>query len=114
MTVLQLQKLILGPLGLFVIMTLSSFVNGLKQLVTARMQGTTEITLRTYLGKYWPETLTAVIGNILAFAVLVATDQLNFASALGIGYGINSAADLIRSGGRSASLSQSPNEDPKV
>jgi hypothetical protein len=98
----ELKALLQTPAALFLVMLLGSLVNGLKQLTAARQSGTT-VTLGSYW-MHWPETTATLLANVLAFATLVITDQLNFASALGIGFAANSAADLLRSGGRSAAL----------
>lgn len=98
-TAAELKELLGTPVALLLIMYLASLANGVKQIIVARQSGG-EVTLGAYI-KYWPETIGTVIGNTIAFIVLVLTDQLNFASALGIGYGVNSAVDLFRSGGRS-------------
>lgn len=102
MTAEALKQLLATPVALFVVMLLGSLANGLKQLATAKQSGTSASFL-SYLG-HWPETLATVILNALAFATLLTTDQLNFASALGIGFAANSASDLLRAGGRSAAL----------
>lgn len=65
---------------------------------------------------YWsyiPETMGALVANIIAFVVLVLTDQLNFASALGVGYGANSLIDLLPKG-RSYALKQTPDDPSKI
>lgn len=98
-TAQELKELLGTPVALLLLMYAASLANAIKQIIVARQAGG-DVTLGAYL-KYWPETVGAVIGNTIAFAVLVLTDQLNFASALGIGYGVNSAVDLIRTGGRS-------------
>ncbi|HYE70611.1 MAG TPA: hypothetical protein VD932_03710 [Aquabacterium sp.] len=94
MTPDELKTLLSTPLALFVVMLLGSLGSALKQV-----KGT-DTSLGSYFA-HWPETLSALIANVLAFGMLVVTDSLNFASALGIGYVANSAADLIRAGGRS-------------
>ena len=99
MTAEALKELLQTPLALFVVMLLGSLASALKQV-----KGT-ETSLGSYL-THLPETLGALISNVLGFGVLVVTDQLNFASALGIGYVANSAIDLIRTGGRSDVVAQ--------
>lgn len=98
----DLKEQLNTPIALFILMLLGSLLSGLQQIVDSRRQGG-DTTFATYFGKV-PELLTAVILNVLAFATLIATDQLNFASALGIGVTANMAADLVRGQGRSASL----------
>jgi hypothetical protein len=90
------------PWMLFGVMLLGTLLSGLQQIVDSRRQGG-DVTVGSYFGKI-PELLTAVILNVLAFATLIATDQLNFASALGIGVTANMAADLVRGQGRSSTL----------
>lgn len=94
MTPDELKTLLSTPLALFAVMLLGSLGSALKQL-----KGT-DTSLGSYLS-HLPETLSALIANALAFGLLVVSDSLNFGSALGIGYVANSAADLIRNGGRS-------------
>ena len=67
---------------------------------------------------HWPDAMATLIGNGLAFVVLIVTDSLNFFSALGIGYGVNSLTDLLP-GKRSDELLQSsvqpsPTQSKKV
>src|SRR5688572_1204010 len=94
MTPDELKTLLSTPLALFLVMLLGSLGSALKQLKA------TDTSLGSYLS-HLPETLSALIANALAFGLLVVSDSLNFGSALGIGYVANSAADLIRNGGRS-------------
>lgn len=99
----ELKELLNAPYGLLALMFAASFVSGVKSILVARANGS-QMSLGAYLG-YLPQTLVAVVGNLIAFAVLVLTDQLNFASALGIGYGINSATDLfLPKSGRSGEI----------
>lgn len=98
----ELKVLLSTPAALFLVMLLGSLTNMLKQISDAKKNGAST-SLGSYLA-HWPETAGTIITNALGFLTLVVTDQLNFASALGIGYAANSAADLLRSGGRSASL----------
>lgn len=102
MTADELKTLLSTPAALFLVMLLGSLASMLKQLSDARKNGS-GASLGSYLA-HLPETAGTVITNALGFLTLVVTDQLNFASALGIGYAANSAADLLRTGGRSASL----------
>lgn len=100
-----------SPAALFILMTLASMSNGLKQLLVLRQTGT-PMSFGQYLS-YWPETVAMVIANLIAFAVLILTDQLNFASALGVGYGTNSLVDLLP-GKRSLVLKSTPDDPAKV
>lgn len=104
MTAEELKMLLSTPAALFFVMLFGSLASMLKQISDAKKNGT-DASLGSYLA-HWPETAGTIITNALGFLTLVVTDQLNFASALGIGYAANSAADLLRSGGRSASLNR--------
>lgn len=112
MTTETLKHLLEHPLILLAAMYIATALSAVKQIVSARRDGIVVPTCVEYFGKYWPETLTAILGNGLAFATLIATDTLNLASALGIGYATNSLADLLRSGGRSATMSGKPDPGP--
>lgn len=100
----QLKHFLEGPIPLLGVMLFASSLNMLKQIVDARRNGST-MSCSEYLG-HWPETLTTLAGNVLVFGVLVMSDQLNFASAIATGYGLNSLADMVRPGGRSAALAK--------
>lgn len=106
-----LKALLSTPLALLVVMLIASTVNGIKQLNTAKKSGS-DMTFATYLS-YMPDTAATLLGNVIAFAALILSDQLNFASALGIGYGINSLTDLLP-GKRSDALAAStdPTDSP--
>lgn len=104
----DLKHILENPLVLLAAMYIATALSAVKQIVAARRDGIEVPTCVQYFSKYWPETLTAVLGNALAFATLIATDTLNLASALGIGYATNSLADLLRSGGRSATMAGKP------
>ena len=106
-----LKHLLGQPAALFGVMLLASLLNGMKQIKQARDAGG-DVTLKAYL-RFWPETVGAVAGNVIAFLVLVVSDQLNFASALGIGYGVNSAADFLRPGGRSDAVANKTDSNEK-
>lgn len=100
-----------SPFALFMLMMLASLSNGLKQLMVLRQTGT-PMSFTSYLG-YLPETIAMFLANGIAFVVLILTDQLNFASALGIGYGTNSLVDLLP-GRRSAVLKNTPDDPAKM
>lgn len=105
MTPDELKTLLSTPVALFVVMLLGSLASVLKQIGDAKKNGS-EVTIGSYLA-HLPETASALILNVLGFLTLVVTDQLNFASALGVGFASNSAADLIRTGGRSFTVGNS-------
>lgn len=111
MTIANLQHLFGSHIGLFFLMMAASLSNGLKQLGVIHQSGT-PMTFGKYLS-YLPETFTMIVANVIAYVVLVLTDQLNFASALGIGYGTNSLVDLLP-GKRSMDLKSTPDDPAKV
>lgn len=111
MTSQQLQAFLSSPFGMFIIMLMASFVNGMKQLAVTKQ--TSNAMPWWQYWTYIPETLTVVIGNALAFLILFQTGQLNFASAIAVGYGANSLADLIPRG-RSYALKQAPDDLTKM
>lgn len=82
-----------APLSLFVLMVLASLTQGLTALGAAKRQGST-MTFAEYF-TYWPEAAATIVLNIISFAVLILTDQLNFASALGIGFGVSNVVDVL-------------------
>lgn len=91
------------PLILFGVMLVASAINGLKQMRTARQAGG-----GMSFVEYWshlPDTMATLLGNVLAFGGLILFDQLNFAAALGIGYGVNSITDMLP-GARSVALAE--------
>lgn len=102
LTAEELKALLETPVVLAIIMLIGSAVNGLTQLAKARQNGTA-VSIGSYLA-HWPELLATLGGNVLAFLTLIATDSLNYASALGIGFMANSVSDLMRAGGRSGAL----------
>ena len=94
------------PVALFAIMLLASLGSAFAQIVKAARAGQQGASLGVYFGKYWPETLIMLGLNAGAFATLLMSDQLNFGSAIGIGYASNSLADVFRADGRSAELAK--------
>lgn len=107
MTADTLRAYLGSPEGLFIMMLLASFANGMKQITVVR-QTSAVMTCWAYWS-HVPETLTVIVGNVIAFAILLLTDQLNYASALAVGYGANSLADLIPRG-RSYALKLAPDK----
>lgn len=100
----ELKEMFDSPMALFLAMLLGSAVSMLNQLGRAKRDGAA-VTLGQYLS-HWPELLAALLNNVLAWVVLLMTDQLNFASAVGIGFAANSLADQYRSkgGGRAKEI----------
>jgi len=102
MTAEQLKLILSSPLALFLLMYVGSAVSALKQIVAAR-RGGVDLKCSEYIA-HWPETLVVIFSNLLAFAVLIETNTLNLVSALSVGYGLNSLADLLQREGRSSSV----------
>lgn len=88
-----------SPVVLYVLMLLGSLASALKQWSVARMSGS-KLSIGNYLS-YLQEGVTTIIVNTLSFAALIYADQLNFVSAIGIGYMTNSLSDLLPTGTRS-------------
>lgn len=112
MTVESVKTFLSSPGALFVMMILASVANGSKQLAVIRQTGQPISSI-----DYWahlPETLATFFSNVMAFSLLLMTDQLNFASALSVGYGLNSLSDLLTKGGRSYTLKSTPDDPSKV
>ena len=115
MTDTLLKAELTKPLGLFFLMLLASVCNGMKQLQVVRQTGKPMTCLEYW--SYVPETVTALAANVLAFVLLVLTDQLNYASAIAVGYGANSLADLLpraKGGTRSFAMKNTPDDPNKV
>jgi hypothetical protein len=100
MTVEALKAFLSTPAALFALMLFGSVLSMFKQVRDAHVNGSTVGTAQYLLSI---ETIITLGGNILAFVALIMTDTLNFMGALGIGYAINSLADL-KPGGRSAMI----------
>jgi len=109
-----LQAILANPIPLFIVMLLASLAHGLKQIQDSKDPVTkqTAMSIWAYLS-FWPETLSTVLINALAFLVLLGTDQLattaplglKLAAVIGIGFGTDSLSDLLRPGsGRSSKL----------
>ncbi len=111
MTDASLKVLLSLPVPLFVLMLLASLGSAMKQLLVLRQTGT-PMTLGRYLS-YWPETVGVIVANVIGFAALISMDQLNIASALGVGYGANSAIDLLN-GKRSFDIKATPDDPAKL
>lgn len=106
-----LRTILASPLLLFLLMLIASVGNGAKQIAVVR-QTSKSMKCSEYWA-YWPETMAVLCTNVIAFWVLVLTDQLNYASALAVGYGANSLADFIP-GGRSFALKKTPDDPTKL
>lgn len=97
-----IQAMLMNPWVLFGLMIFGTILSMLKQWKQAQMDGSTT-TLATYLA-HVQELLIAIGGNAIAFFLLVDSGNLNFVSAISIGYVLNSVADLNPAGSRSTSL----------
>jgi hypothetical protein len=100
MTAEALKALLSQPLSLFILMLFGSIISMFKQLLDARTNNST-ITLGNYFFRV--ETAIMIGANIIAFVALIMTDTLNWTGAIGIGYVMNSIADL-KPQGRSAAI----------
>lgn len=100
MTAEALKALLSQPLALFVLMLFGSLISMFKQMLDARNNDST-ITLGNYLLRV--ETAIMIGANVIAFITLIMTDTLNWTGAIGIGYVMNSIADL-KPQGRSAAI----------
>lgn len=107
MTAETLKELLGQPIALLALMYLAALASAAQQISDSRQAGGEVYSLGEYL-RFWPETIAVVVGNLLAFVVLVFSDQLNFASAVGIGYGSNFVVDKMRQGGRSDGIAATP------
>lgn len=106
----ELKVLLESPLVLFVLMLAGSFTGAITQIWKARRAappGGEKITVLGYFRDYLPETLAMLGGNVIAFGALILSDQLNYVSATSLGWVVNSAADLVRKGGRSEDIASS-------
>ncbi|HEY0684775.1 MAG TPA: hypothetical protein VGD45_20730 [Steroidobacter sp.] len=99
----ELKALLSTPAALFVLMLLASFGSAWKQMLVSRRSGT-GVSVASYFLDNWPETLAMIGHNILAFVMLIFTDTLNPAAAIGLGYIANDAADAYTKEGRSFSI----------
>lgn len=104
MTAEELKLLLSTPAALFVLMVLASFGSAWKQMLVARRSGT-GVSVQSYFLDNWPETMAMIGHNVLAFVMLIFTDTLNPAAAIGLGYIANDAADAYTKAGRSLSIS---------
>lgn len=111
MTAEEIKGVLSGPLALFALMIIASLGNGVKQLFVVKQTGTPP-KFSEYLA-HWPETIGMLFGNTLAFVGLIMMDQLNYVSAISVGYGINSLMDMLP-GKRSLSLKATPDDPDKI
>ncbi len=112
MTAEEIKLLLSTPAALFLLMLLASLGSAFKQMLDARRNGAS-VGPKDYFITHWPETLWMLGTNAGAFITLIFTDSLNYASAIGIGYLANSAADVFTKDGRSSSLKTTPAGDAK-
>jgi hypothetical protein len=105
----ELKQLLSTPMALFTLMLLASLGSAWKQMLVARRSGN-GASVQSYFIDNWPETLAMIGHNIIAFTMLIFTDTLNPAAAIGLGYIANDAADAYTEKGRSFSMG--PNDSP--
>lgn len=98
----HLQDMLKNPWILFGFMIFGSVISMAKQWGQAKMDGSA-VTVATYLS-HVQEILTTLGTNTLAFFLLVDSGNLNYVSAVSIGYALNSISDLNPLGGRSTTL----------
>lgn len=110
MTAEDLKILLSTPLALFVLMLFGSLISMMKQYRDAKSNGAT-ISFGSYVMTV--ETLIMFGANIIAFVALIMTDTLNFTGALGIGYAMNSLADLSPNGRSAAVINSIPDSTEK-
>ena len=101
-TAQEIKEILSQPIPLLVVMYIASLASAFGEVRLSKREGR-GVSLAEYLS-HWEETLAVVLGNLIGFMALIMFDQLNFAAAVGIGYGVNNAADQLRKGGRSAQL----------
>lgn len=99
----SLKALLSSPAALFVVMLLASAANGLKNLIEAKQQGS-NVGFADVFG-HGLDILYTAITNSLAFALLLQTDSLNLASAIGLGYLAGSAVSLLNPQGAAKAIS---------
>lgn len=93
----------MSPAALFLVMLFASFGSMMNQLATAARCGVKGLSFWSYV-LHGPEVVAMLVANVIGFFTLLLSDQLNFASAVGIGWVANSVADQIRSKGRASNL----------
>ena len=113
MTVEEMKVWLENPLVCFGLMVLGTFTSIFKQIRDAYNTHGTEIGYFEYLIKFWPETVTMLMTNTVAFIALITTGTLNAPAAWGVGYAANSISDLITRArhSRSATLSKTTPEE---
>lgn len=92
-----------NPWVLYGLMILGSIVSGLKQVKLAKMDGGTT-TNGSYFTSHWMDVLIVLGSNTLAFIALIYGGQLNFVSAVSVGFALNELVDLNPASSRSSSL----------
>lgn len=97
-----IQAMLMNPWVLFLFMVFGTILSMLKQWKQAQMDGSM-VTMATYLS-HVQELVIALGGNGIAFFLLIDSGNLNFVSAVSIGYVLNSVADLNPQGSRSTVL----------
>jgi hypothetical protein len=98
----EIQTWLTNPWVLFGLMIFGSILSATKQLSVAKMEGSAA-TIGAYLG-HFQELFIMLGGNTIAFFMLVDGGNLNFVSAVSIGYAINSVADMNPFSDRSSTI----------
>lgn len=88
---------------LYGLMVLGSVISGLKQVKLAQMDGNVA-TNSAYFTSHWMDVIIVLGSNTLAFVALIYGGQLNFVSAVSVGFALNELVDLNPASNRSASL----------
>jgi hypothetical protein len=113
MTTEDLKVWLENPLICFALMVLGTFTSIFKQVRDAYYTHGTQIGYIEYLFKFWPETMTMLMTNTVAFIALITTGTLNAPAAWGVGYAANSISDLIRRSDNSRSANLQKNDEEK-
>ena len=99
----DIKTALTNPWVLYGLMLVGSLVSMLKQWGVSKMDEGPSPGIGAYL-MHWQETVTTLFGNTVAFLLLIDSGNLNFVSAISIGYAINSLSDVNPMGSRSTSL----------
>lgn len=85
---------------LYALMLLGTLASQMKQVNVAQQSGSAV----TYMGHMFRlrEWIVLFITNTLSFAALIYSDQLNFASAVAVGFALNELVDLDPTSSRSS------------
>lgn len=87
---------------LYGLMILGSVISGLKQIKVAQMEGS-GVTAGGHFS-HWSDAVIVLGSNTLSFIALIYADQLNFVSAVSVGFVLNELVDLNPASSRSNAL----------